>query len=443
MSELRISRRSLLAVMGASTVGAATSASADSTGSAVWGLYQYDRTNTGNARGVQGPAGTAGARWGHTEGEAFTTTPVVTGDTVFAVDQGDGAVLAFDRSTGEQRWRVGSTVGTTRMTYTDGMLLVPSETLVARSPRDGSKQWSADVSSATGVTVKRDYAYVTADTGVYRVSLSRNEVDWYSDEVNQLAPSVAVATNYVYAAGRRYGQVVALDPATGGRRWLARVDGNTTGAPTKVDGARPVLAPTDSALTAISNESGLTKWTFEEGISSSVAVADGTVYATTTGGEVVALAVDSGDEHWRTSAVTSTNPPVLAGGLLYVTGDDGTIAALSPNSGSVAWQSTVGGPRSSNVAVAGGELYVGDEQGTLVAAAEGASGGLRTATPSPTPTEPPTDTPTPTESPEDDDETEPPTSTGSPGFGLGAGAAAVGGGALAARRWLADDGDDD
>jgi hypothetical protein len=57
MSELRISRRSLLAVMGASTVGAATSASADSTGSAVWGLYQYDRTNTGNARGDRDPPG--------------------------------------------------------------------------------------------------------------------------------------------------------------------------------------------------------------------------------------------------------------------------------------------------------------------------------------------------------------------------------------------------
>jgi len=432
---VRLGRRGLLAALGATVVGAAapTAVAARGQSRPVWPLFQYDRTNTGAAGSVRGPREAAGARWTYDDGGSFTTTPVVTEDAVFAVDEGGDAVVALDRSSGERRWLVDADVRTARMTYADGRLFVPADDLQVRSAADGSRQWRARVDGARSVLVRGDFAFVAGLAGVARVSLTSQSVDWAVDDPTQVQP-LAVDDERVYAVGSQFGRVFALDPASGGARWQQRLEGGATGAPTRAAGR--VFVPTDAVLGALSPESGTVDWTFGEGVGSSVAVADGSVFATTAGGDVVALDPASGDEQWRNAAGVGSNPPIVAGGLLYVTGADGRVLAMTTGDGAVVWEAAVGGARSANVAAGGGELYAGDEDGRLVALAAGA-GGRETDTATATETSTPEPTPSPTATPENDEpaaETSP-TSTSGPGFGLAAGAAALGGAALAARRW--------
>lgn len=432
-SSPRIGRRGLLAALGATALGAVAPVRGRAQQGAVWPLFQHDATNTGDAAGVQGPGGAVGARWGVRSDGAYTSTPVVTDDAVFAADARGDAVVAVERATGERRWRVDAAVEGARLSYHDGTLLVPGDSLEGLSPADGERRWSVSMENPYAATVNGRFAFVAALGGVYRVSLSTHEVNWHSDRVTQLAPSVAVTDEYVYAVGTRYGQVISLDRSSGSRRWLRRVDGAGTGAPTVRDDL--VYVPSEAALTAMSYESGIPEWTLEEAVGSSVAVAEGTVFATTTGGDVLALDADTGEEQWRASPVSGSNPPIVAGGLLYATGTGGGIAALNPGDGTVIWQSTVGGSRSANVAAGRGELYVGDDDGTLAAVAEGASGGTTEAA-----------TTGAADQAQDDPtdggaESAAPTATEGPGFGLAAGVAGLGG-ALAARRRRGEAGTD-
>jgi outer membrane protein assembly factor BamB len=435
-----LTRRGLLGALAAGTVGGVAAASpAQGRERAVgsWPAFQYDRRNTGYARGGQGPRDSAGARWGFRKGESFESTPIVTGDSVYAADPGAGAVVALDRATGTPRWRVETDVGAARMTVVGDTLLVPSQSLEARSLSDGSLQWKTRVGNPDAVVTKGDFAYVASGGGVYRVTLVDESVNWQNDRVNRLQPGVAVTGELVYAVGKQYAQAIALNQADGTRRWLRRLDGSATGAPTAADGQ--VYIPTSVGLTAMSDTSGVPEWTADVVFESSVAAAGGTVYGTTSDGTVVALDAATGDQEWAKAATTGSLPPILAGSLLYVTGTDGSIAALNPGDGTVVWESTVGASRVANPAAAGAELYVGDQDGNLAALAAGESGGLRTATPTPSPTEAPTATPT--EAPAAEESTPTPTSTEGPGFGLVAGAVATGAGALAELRRRS--GDDD
>jgi outer membrane protein assembly factor BamB len=436
-----LTRRGLLGALAAGTVGGLAAASPAQGRERVvgsWPAFQYDRQNTGYARGEQGPRDSAGARWGFRKGESFESTPVVTGDSVYAADPGAGVVVALDRATGTPRWRVDTDVGAARMTVVGDTLLVPSQSLEARSLSDGSLNWRTQAGTPDSVITKGSYAYVASGGGAYRVSLIDESVDWHSDRVNRLQPGLALTRDLAYAVGKQYAQVIALNQADGSGRWLRRLDGSATGAPTAADDQ--VYIPTSVGLTAMSAESGIPEWTADTVFESSVAAAGGTVYGTTSDGTVVALDAATGDQEWAKAATTGSISPILAGSLLFVTGTDGSVAALNPGDGTVVWQSTVGGSRLANPAAAGAELYVGDQDGNLAALAAGESGGLRTATPTPSPTEAPTATPT--EAPAAEESTPTPTSTEGPGFGLVAGAVATGAGALAELRRRSGDDDE-
>jgi outer membrane protein assembly factor BamB len=438
---LPTTRRTFLAALGAGLVGTAGTAGASTQTGGRWPLFQFDPRNTGHAPRREGPRDAAGAEWGYLDGDAVESTPVVTGDTVYVADAGASEVVALDRSSGTERWRVETNSTPGRMAFGADNLLVPTDKLEARSPQDGTVQWTANVPSPEGVTVDGEFGYVAGGGGAARVALDSTNVDWRFEDLSRLEPSVAVTDDYLYLVTRPNAQVVALDPSSGGRLWLRRADGGGKGAPT-TDGENVYVASSER-VTAFSGESGLPEWTYDAAVGSSVALADGVVYGTTTGEDVFALDAATGDERWRRSVVPGSNPPVLVGGLLYVTGSEGTVAAVSPSDGSVVWQSTVGGPRSANVAVAGGNLFVGDEDGAVAAIAEGASGGLQTPTPTEAPTATEADDGTPAEDTGGGEDGGPATATATttdgPGFGLVTGAVATGAGAVAALRRLSSE----
>jgi outer membrane protein assembly factor BamB len=376
----------------------------------VWPLFQFDQRNTGHAPDVDGPERAAGASWAHVDGGQYTTTPVVTDSEVFVADGGAGVVRALDAFTGAERWSRDLSTNNARMTIQDRTLYVPttdtSAEFQALDPEDGSRKWGVNLGSTpTGIVTGNNTAYVSTVGGVVAVSLLAKDVSWQYDGVSLFDTTIAAVGSSLYVAGTTNGKVAKVNTADGGTSWSNILEGGATGAPTVVD--RTVYAPVDEALVALSEGTGTEEWRYEAPVGSSVAVADGTAYGTTTGGEAFAVDVANGSEVWRTAVGAGSNPPVVAGGVLYVTGTDGTVAALNPRDGSAIWSTDVGAAVGANPAVFDGDLYLADGAGRMAKLAPGASGAYDTPTPtsSPTPSESPTPSgsPTPTTLPPLDD----------------------------------------
>jgi len=118
----------------------------------------------------------------------------------------------------------------------------------------------------------------------------------------------------------------------------------------------------DDAAYALKARTGAEEWSFETGgsIESSLAVAHGVVFASSTGGALYALNAKTGGELWAFG--TSANiisSPTLANGVVYFGSDDGNVYALNAATGSQLWEFSTGGKVESSAAFTNGVVYIG------------------------------------------------------------------------------------
>lgn len=179
-----------------------------------------------------------------------------------------------------------------------------------------------------------------------------------------------------------FGELIALDPATGAVQWRQRFEAPVTGAPT-VAGGMVYISARDSGGWAISAADGRQRWVLSGVPSSSgraapaaPAVAGDTVYFPFGSGEIVAATAARGEERW-TGAVAGRRPgravafigditgdPVVAGGVVYAGSAAGRTVALRTDTGQEVWSAPEGayGP----VAVAGGSVFLVSDEARLV-----------------------------------------------------------------------------
>lgn len=190
-----------------------------------------------------------------------------------------------------------------------------------------------------------------------------------------------------------FGELLALDPATGGELWVQDLDASGGAAPTYFDG-RVYVAARDSMAWVIDAESGRIEWqvsgtpsgsglvggpgaavtdtlaifpfpsgelvaTFRQGglrrwdaailgnrtgaayaritdIAGDPVVAGNRVYAANQGGRMVALDIDSGARAWTANA-GSYSPPLVAGGSVFIVSDQNALMRLDASSGATLW----------------------------------------------------------------------------------------------------------
>ncbi len=184
----------------------------------------------------------------------------------------------------------------------------------------------------------------------------------------------------VYAA-TGYGELIAVEAATGAIRWRQRLDSVVAGAPLAAGGA-VYVAGRDGSVWALSAGDGRVLWTdlgnqAASGVMGSAAPAlgDGTVYFPLTSGEVLAFGTDgsplwsgavAGQRAGRAYGSLSdvTGDPVLSGGALYLGTAAGTTAALDAQSGLRIWTAPEGAL--SAPLVVGGSVFVVNDQAELV-----------------------------------------------------------------------------
>jgi outer membrane protein assembly factor BamB len=179
-----------------------------------------------------------------------------------------------------------------------------------------------------------------------------------------------------------FGELLAIDPASGGVIWRQRLRAPVTGAPTVSGGIVYVVARDNSAW-AVDAGDGRVRWEFAGSPStagvvggSGPAVADRLVVLPFPSGELVGALRDGGAQLWNSSVVGRrlgraygiasevTADPVVAGAVTYVGNASGRAVAISTQTGEPVWQANEGAV--SPMALAGGSVFLVNDQAELV-----------------------------------------------------------------------------
>lgn len=257
--------------------------------------------------------------------------------------------------------------------------------------------WSANIGSGSNRKNRISVAPVVADgriftidsgTGVTATSTSGGTL-WSTDLTasfdkggGQSSGGLATAGGRVYAT-TGYGELVALDAASGAVIWRQRVDAPISGAPA-TDGEAVYVSGRDGSAWAINAADGKVIWqvigtpgkTAYVG-SAAPTIGDRAVIFPSAAGDLMAvLKIGGGTKVWQSSlagkrlgrayALTAdvTGDAVIAGKTLFAGTGNGRTVAMSASSGERIWSAGEGalGP----VAVAGGSLFLVNDEAKLV-----------------------------------------------------------------------------
>lgn len=197
---------------------------------------------------------------------------------------------------------------------------------------------------------------------------------------NASGGSLALAGGRLYAT-TPYGEVVALDAASGAVIWRQRL-GTVLGAPT-VSGGIVYVVGRNSEAWALDAEDGRQRWRIPSSDAPSVlvggaapAVADGRVIFPFPSGEIVAAFPNTGVTLWNSFVAGGrlgtayagindiTSDPVIVGGTIYAGNQSGRVVAMNARTGTRQWTATEGAY--SPVVVAGGSVFFVSDRNELI-----------------------------------------------------------------------------
>ncbi|WP_410171717.1 PQQ-binding-like beta-propeller repeat protein [Cereibacter johrii] len=256
--------------------------------------------------------------------------------------------------------------------------------------------WSADIGSGNSRKNRISAAPVVAEGRIFTMD-ALSDVQATSTAGGQLwrvdiTPPSDSATHVsggglAYGAGRLfattgYGELVALDPASGGVLWRQKLGAPATGAP-MIEGDTVYVTGRDSSAWALDASNGRVRWQIPGAPSSTgmiggsaPAAAGGTVLFPFNSGQIIAVLREGGSQIWSSQVAGErlgraytgfrdiTGDPVVSGDSIYVGSSAGRTVALSATSGETLWSANEGAL--APVALAGGSLFLVSDEARLV-----------------------------------------------------------------------------
>lgn len=256
--------------------------------------------------------------------------------------------------------------------------------------------WSVSVGQGNSRKNRIAAAPVVAGGLVYTMdSLSRVQATsmqggavWQSDLTAEFDRGGQVSGGGLAVAGGRvfvatgYGELVALDAATGGVAWRQRLDSPASGAPT-VEGGIVYVVGRDGSAWAVKADTGRVLWTqpnvaAPSGVigAAAPAVADRVVIFPFASGGVTAVLKNSGVRVWDVAVAGQrvgrayagltdiTGDPVVVGNTVYAGTAAGRTAAFEASSGDRIW--TVNEGALNPPLVVGNSVFVVNDEARLV-----------------------------------------------------------------------------
>lgn len=168
-------------------------------------------------------AESANVRWHDDSVTTWREPPAVVGDDVFAVGSSTGTIVSLHAGGGGRQWLrhfEGPAPG--GPTVADGLVIVPGDGAVHAYDRStGVEQWTADESLEATVAVANGTIYGVTGDELVAMTLD-GDVAWRTSVPTTTNPPV-VAAGRIYLAGDD-GDVVAVNEAGGSIRWQSSVD---------------------------------------------------------------------------------------------------------------------------------------------------------------------------------------------------------------------------
>ncbi len=276
----------------------------------------------------------------------YFLSPLIRDDTVFvrAESGGKGFVFALDAHSGAKRWQfqfpqVGSehqNIGghvTSPVVAGDRLLVASARVFYALEPETGRIAWELPLAEpvASSAAAAGNLAYIADFTHTYAIDIATGQERWRftGQDITLFFAPVVQAGRVLIGSGTA---LVALDAATGKVLWRT----GTGTAPVVPGGATLDMAFGKSVrtLTAYDLQDGTPLWSYEAlNFVSLPCIAGEYLYTIIRLGhasQVVALAVHSGAEVWRSDPLPlARSAPVVAAGQIYVRSESGTIVVFS------------------------------------------------------------------------------------------------------------------
>jgi outer membrane protein assembly factor BamB len=234
---------------------------------------------------------------------------------------------------------------------------------VTATSTGGATLWATDLTadfdrgggqSGGGLAVGGDRLFATTGYGeLVALDAATGGVLWRQELATLASGAPATDGNVVYVSGRD-GSAWALSAADGKVIWRVLGAAGATGyvgsaAPTISD--RVVIFPTSGGelLAVLKVGNGTTVWrsslagkrlgrayAFTADITGDAVISGSTLFAGTAAGRTVALAASSGEELWS-AGEGALGPVAVAGGSLFLVNDEAQLVRLDASSGEVIW----------------------------------------------------------------------------------------------------------
>lgn len=252
------------------------------------------------------------------QGDLYTNLqPTLDGLTLYAADA-KGRVVSMDRETGKVNWQVKLKEPLSGAVGAGGgrvMLGTLNGAVITLDENDGSELWRAQVSSEVLAPPQTNGDVVVVqsqDDKLVALDISTGEQRWiYESSLPVLTvrghSTPVVSLHRVYA-GLASGRVVALDANSGVALWEQRV-------------AQP---------------QGRSELERMVDIDGDLLLEDGTLYAVTYQGNLVAMDAESGNIRWQRPA-SSHGGPGAGFGSVYISKADGSVEAFDQNRATPLW----------------------------------------------------------------------------------------------------------
>jgi outer membrane protein assembly factor BamB len=342
-----------------------------------------DAARSGSMPGP-GPAGQPVLLWKFPPAGASSPGPItdfaVVADGDFYVATQNGTLLALDAKTGQARWQFAGASGGEALDG-DGIVMLsatPSGAgydLIRVRRSDGTVVWRAEQGRiAPDVTplVADGVGYVPSGDELVAFDPATGRRRW-SAKLGAPASRGASVANGLVVVGDQQGTVYGISTAGGDVVWTSRLGAKTVGHPALANGAAYLTAYDGgpSALYALNLADGTLRWHFDSPAAGHFykPVVDGTtVFATNADGAFYAVDAATGVLRWKFETGTGdAHAPTLVGGVVYFVDGAGVLDAVDASTGVVRWHFALDTGSSFTPVVVDGVVYVGTQLGSVFA----------------------------------------------------------------------------
>lgn len=323
------------------------------------------------------------ATWSESENVLWTaslpgrghSSPVVVGDSVYVASADEGSqqqvVLAFDRATGDEKWRT--------VVHSGGF---PDERVIHRKATNANSSVACDGQKVYATFFNSGKIFVTA-LSIAGEQLWQKEIGAFDAKFGYAPSPILYRSALIVAADNQGGgYLTALDRESGDVIWLtARPAVSTYSSPlvASIAGRDQLVISGCDKVTSYDPATGEELWSVDAIAEATcgTCVTDGTrVFAA--GGypnqETVCVDASNGSVVWRNRTKVYEPSMLLVENRLYAVTDEGIAFCWDAVTGEEHWKRRLGGGFSASPVHCNGRIYVSNLEGETIVFADSAEG---------------------------------------------------------------------